>query len=76
MNTPAGKVIWVTGGAGYLGTPITIASLIAEPRHPQTSCNGRKETQKSVPVSFPATRAYRRLTRNFRDMMLCAFLRP
>lgn len=25
MNTPAGKVIWVTGGAGYLGTPITTA---------------------------------------------------
>ncbi|MBE35644.1 MAG: gluconate 5-dehydrogenase [Opitutaceae bacterium] len=25
MNSPSGKTIWITGGAGYLGTPTTIA---------------------------------------------------
>jgi len=25
MNSPKGKTIWITGGAGYLGTPTTIA---------------------------------------------------
>ena len=25
MNSPKDKIIWITGGAGYLGTPTTIA---------------------------------------------------